>query len=207
MCICGPIAVGSHAVPLSQRPVAQPVVFVHPVIPVRGVVPRATRASAVGGRVRLRLGQPRAGRVGKSHGGNQGRLSPQHPSRRRTEFLGLDGLGHLRSPTGRTRLDGVDAVTSMFTVPPSGRSAPPFVGPAPACHPISRSSHWASSSMAYHAAMLTIWSSTKAMGSSGSSSRNRVHTLVSSRSLIFTPRARGSMLQRCSGIVPGACPG
>ena len=47
---------------------------------------------------------------------------------------------------------------------------------------------------ATHAAMLTIWCPTKAMGSSGSSSRNCVHPSVSSRDLIFTPRARRAMM-------------
>ena len=100
-----------------------------------------------------------------------------------------------------THWDGVDAVDFMLLLRPCSRSRPQGVPHrllfgAPACHPISRS--------ATHAAMLTIWSSTKAMGSSSSSSRNRVHPSFSSRSLILTPRARRSMLRRdCPRGLPG----
>ena len=75
-----------------------------------------------------------------------------------------------------------------------------------AAKPVRRSITSRSRSAA-HAAMLTIWCPTKAMGSSGTNSSNFVHHSVSSNDFIFTPLGRRTMLHRCSGIVPEACPG
>ena len=86
------VAVGGYSMPFPHGGLALPVVLVAPVRSVRGVVEGAQRGP-VGGRVRLRLSQPRAGHAGKGHGGNRHHSDEKSGNR----------LCHLRSPPGGPR--------------------------------------------------------------------------------------------------------
>ena len=88
----GPIAGGSHAVPLSQSLSLSQLSLFTQLSPSRGVV-EGDQGDPVGGRVHLRLSQLRAGRVGKGQDGNR------HPGDEKSG----NGLCRPPSPTGGPR--------------------------------------------------------------------------------------------------------